>query len=342
MHTTSITASPKANKRTLIREAIEADPNQTNTAIAKRFGAARDTVIAVRRVMANERAAPAPASPVSYQVMPALSDDDYAALKADIEARGVMVPVEYDEHGTVLDGHHRVKACHELGIEQWPRLVRRGLTDEGKRAHARALNLARRHLTQAQRRDLVAGQLRETPQLSDRQIAAMLGVSPSTVGPIRSDLEARGDVSRLDTRNDSKGRKQPATKPKTEKPKRTAYVSEREAAVANSMPKEEREAVLSGSKTARQVIAEQSAEERFEEMRGTPDDPVDPLPEKPDASLSRTFYELMMALRTLATSPIKPDELQDAMPRFQWSGITQWLEGAHAFVTDLNTSWERD
>jgi ParB-like chromosome segregation protein Spo0J len=87
-----------------------------------------------------------------YQVMPALNAEDFEALKTDIEARGVVVPVEYDEHGNVIDGHHRVRACEELGITTWPRIERRGLTEEGKRAHARALNLARRHLTQAQRR----------------------------------------------------------------------------------------------------------------------------------------------------------------------------------------------
>ena len=34
-----------------------------------------------------------------YQVMPPLSQEDYAALKADILARGVQVPIEYDEAG---------------------------------------------------------------------------------------------------------------------------------------------------------------------------------------------------------------------------------------------------
>jgi hypothetical protein len=33
---------------------------------------------------------------MSYQVLPPLSDDDFASLKADIAARGVLIPVEYD------------------------------------------------------------------------------------------------------------------------------------------------------------------------------------------------------------------------------------------------------
>jgi len=38
-----------------------------------------------------------------YQVMPDLSADEFEQLKSDIAARGVMVPVEYDDAGNVLD-----------------------------------------------------------------------------------------------------------------------------------------------------------------------------------------------------------------------------------------------
>jgi len=38
--------------------------------------------------------------------------------------------------------------------------------------------------------------------------------SPTTVGTVRAEMEAKGDVSKLDTRRDSKGRKQPAKKKK--------------------------------------------------------------------------------------------------------------------------------
>lgn len=41
-----------------------------------------------------------------FQVMPPLSPDEYAELKADISARGVMVPIENDEDGNILDGHN--------------------------------------------------------------------------------------------------------------------------------------------------------------------------------------------------------------------------------------------
>jgi ParB-like chromosome segregation protein Spo0J len=236
-------------KRSRIRAAIEANPNASNTYIAKLTGTARDTVISVKHEMkAGTSTAPAgdeapadqvpadDAKPVSYQVMPALTDEEFAALKADIKERGVMVPVEYDEFGNVLDGHHRVRACEELGITGWPRLVRNGLSDEEKRAHARALNLVRRHLTQAQRRELIASQLIETPEQSDRKIGEALGVDNKTVGTVRSGLVAREEIPHVETRIDTKGRKQPAKKPKTEKPKRTAYANGHDTPIANAVP----------------------------------------------------------------------------------------------------------
>ena len=151
---------------------------------------------------------------VNYQLLPPLSPDEYDSLKADISERGVLVPIEVDEEGNILDGHHRVQICLELGIESWPRLVRTGLSEEEKRQHARKLNLARRHLNQEQRRDLIDAQLTETSELADRQIAAGLGVSHHTVSSRRKELEAGGQIAHVsETRLDTLGRAQPARKP---------------------------------------------------------------------------------------------------------------------------------
>jgi len=123
-----------------------------------------------------------------FDLLPPLSEEDYEALKADIAARGVQVPVEYDEHGNILDGHHRVRACQELGIKDWPRIVRVGLSEEEKIEHALALNFVRRHLSREQRQELVA-RLRQRG-LSLRRIAELLGVHHDT---IREDLSGVGN-----------------------------------------------------------------------------------------------------------------------------------------------------
>ena len=150
-----------------------------------------------------------------YQLLPPLDDDAYGALKADIAQRGVLVAVEVDEDGTILDGHHRVRAWTELRAEgvkvpDYPRVVRAGLAETDKRQLVRALNLARRHLSQGERRALVADAVREDPAASDRRLAAVLGVSHPTVAAVRAQLVATGDVESLSTRTDSLGRAQPA------------------------------------------------------------------------------------------------------------------------------------
>lgn len=145
----------------------------------------------------------------NYQVMPPLTAEEYSELKNDIAARGVMVPIEYDEHGNVLDGHHRLQICAELGITDFPKVIRAGMTESEKRTHARKLNMARRQLSQDQRRGLMRDTLFETPEISDRRIAKALGVSPTTVGTVRREMEESGELSKLDSSIGADGKERP-------------------------------------------------------------------------------------------------------------------------------------
>lgn len=146
-----------------------------------------------------------------YQVMPPPTPEDRAALEASIVAKGVLSPVEYDEQGNILDGHTRVEICMSLGLVDWPRFIRKGLSEEEKRTFAREVNVARRHLTTTQKRDLIEGQLRDTPSISSRAIAARLGVHHTTVETVRTKLETTGEISQLKatTGRDGKERRKP-------------------------------------------------------------------------------------------------------------------------------------
>jgi hypothetical protein len=42
-----------------------------------------------------------------YQVLPSMPPEQFEVLKADIAERGVLVPIDVDEDGHILDGHHR-------------------------------------------------------------------------------------------------------------------------------------------------------------------------------------------------------------------------------------------
>lgn len=122
-----------------------------------------------------------------YQVMPDLTAEEYAALKADVAANGVRVPVDVDEAGVILDGHHRAAVAAELGID-YPTRVVDGLDEAGKREHALAVNVARRQLTREQRRELVAAEVERCPSDSDRAIACRCGCDHKTVGSVRREL----------------------------------------------------------------------------------------------------------------------------------------------------------
>ncbi len=47
------------------------------------------------------------------------------------------------------------------------------------------------------------------PEKSDRQLAKAIGVSPTTVGTARKDLEQKGEVSKLDTSIGKDGKEYP-------------------------------------------------------------------------------------------------------------------------------------
>ena len=116
----------------------------------------------------------------AYQLLPALPADEYDRLKSSIQAHGQLVPIEVDESGSVLDGHHRLRICKELGVV--PKVVvRAGLAEHEKRLHAVELNMTRRHLTDVQK--VMIGQLIE-PDIAERarlrRLANLVGVPKGT------------------------------------------------------------------------------------------------------------------------------------------------------------------
>jgi N6-adenosine-specific RNA methylase IME4 len=123
----------------------------------------------------------------NYQLLPELLAEDYARLKVDIAERGIMVPVEVDEDGNVLDGHHRMRIAEELGI-RCPTIVRRNMAEHDKRIHAVMLNLARRQLTDAQK--VLIGEKIE-PDIAARALArkAAAGASAAPGKPAEKDVE---------------------------------------------------------------------------------------------------------------------------------------------------------
>ena len=92
-------------------------------------------------------------NPSYKSVLPSLSDSELEALKRSIESDGLHFPIIVNRHGIVLDGHNRLKACQELGIE--PRFEVRRFHDKLlERKFVIVANLRRRNLNDFQRVEL--------------------------------------------------------------------------------------------------------------------------------------------------------------------------------------------
>ena len=190
------------------------------------------------------------------ELFPLMSPDELRALGEDIKKDALRVPVTIwapspdSNKEFLLDGRSRLDGMEAVGIQiletKWKGGVhqllvpyRRLYGKDGGRslidgtsctvdpyAYVISANIHRRHLTAEQKRELIAKLIKATPEKSDRQIAETVKASPTTVGTVRAKMETKGDVSKLDTRTDTKGREQPAKKshlvkvPKAAKPPR--------------------------------------------------------------------------------------------------------------------------
>jgi hypothetical protein len=180
---------------------------------------------------------------------PLMSPDELKALSEDIKLHGLNVPIVLwaEESGQpffLLDGRNRLDAMELAGIT----LVSDGKLTEfyglkieqvfGRKKYlvlhpdvdaatgdqmeqgvdpyeyVISVNIRRRHLKPEKKREIIAELIKATPEKSDRQIAETVKASPTFVGKVRAEQEATGDVSTVDTRRDSRGRQQPAHKPR--------------------------------------------------------------------------------------------------------------------------------
>ena len=76
----------------------------------------------------------------------------------------------------------------------------------------RALNLARRHLDYAARREIIAEEIKENPDRSNRWIGKSLGVDHKAVARVRTPMGASGSLPQSDFRLSADGRYRPATR----------------------------------------------------------------------------------------------------------------------------------
>lgn len=128
----------------------------------------------------------------TYQLLPPLTEDERINLKEDIRRKGVLVPIEFDEDGNVLDGHHRLAAVRELEAEgfkiQYDSIIRRGLSEDQKIDHVLTLNLKRRHLSHETRAQIFG--LMRANGATLQAISDASGVSTATVWRVLEDTDS--------------------------------------------------------------------------------------------------------------------------------------------------------
>lgn len=115
-------------------------------------------------------------------LLPPLRSDEFDALKQDIEANGQQVPIMVTPDGIVIDGHHRLRICWELGLVPLVREV----TTAYPKGMAIKMNLIRRNLSpdqqsvvRHQQQELAAKMAQDG--MTQAEIGEVLGVSQRTI-----------------------------------------------------------------------------------------------------------------------------------------------------------------
>ena len=167
-------------------------------------------------------------------LFPLMPESELRELGEDIKKNGLRHPIIYckGENGKpmLLDGRNRLDAMESVGIAT---VNEKGIvTDKNGELYngtdvafpslpdvdpydlVLSLNIHRRHLTEEQRRDLIAKLIKAKTEASDRAIAKQIKRDHKTVAKVRKKMESTGEVSPVEKRvgADGKKRKKPAKK----------------------------------------------------------------------------------------------------------------------------------
>lgn len=255
-------------------------------------------------------------------------EEHVARLTEDIAERGIQTPLHVYPRGDryeLLSGHDRLEGAKRAGLTEVPCDVRSMLADEDERfAYFLKDNTLRKDVD---KRSLVRVVLKKHADWSDRRVAAMCAVSPTTAGAVRSEMEAEGLVSSVDTRTGRDGVAQPARKPaptgstagRRTGPTRlsaegSADVEAEMAAPPADTP--ERREVFALAAAARPLVEKEMAE-RGDSVIRTMRRPVD--------ARIRTLVDAAQAMRSVGDDDLRALETNDLM-----------VEGLRVAVEQIN------
>jgi hypothetical protein len=139
-------------------------------------------------------------------LFPLMQDKEFDELAKE-HRRARSASAHRDLRGQILDGRNRYRAGKQAGRVLTRADVRYLPADTNPRAYVISANILRRHLTAEQKRGLLADLIKADPTKSNRQIAETANVSHVTVGTVRTELEATGQIDQLETTTGADGKK---------------------------------------------------------------------------------------------------------------------------------------
>jgi ParB-like chromosome segregation protein Spo0J len=137
-------------------------------------------------------------NPEYASLVPKLSPEKFESLRQSIkEANGLSYPIIVNQDGIILDGHHRYKACQELGIE--PNTLVKEFNDKlEEQDFVIDCNLNRRHLNDFQKAELA---LKSKPMLEaiakrNESLGGKGDRNLTPLGRVNDRIGKRAEVSR--------------------------------------------------------------------------------------------------------------------------------------------------
>ncbi len=137
-------------------------------------------------------------NPEYEKMLPKMSEEEFAQLKESIQNEGQHYPIIANEDLEVLDGHHRFRACQELGID--PDFEIRKFDDKlHEKRFVIEANLRRRHLNNFQLIELAVPLLEIEKELAKQRQSqggkngrnSQMGIEPDDAQPLEPILKAK-------------------------------------------------------------------------------------------------------------------------------------------------------
>jgi ParB-like nuclease domain len=164
------------------------------------------------------------------ELFPLMAEAELKELAEDIKTNGLRSPIvmwpNSDKKLLLIDGRNRLDALALLGLlgvdesgcltlkarsnDHWQFQCAHQVGDPY--ALALSFNVHRRHLTAEDKRDLIAKLLKVQPEKSNRAIADTIKIADhKTVGSVRAEKEATGEIPQLEKITGKDGKSRPTT-----------------------------------------------------------------------------------------------------------------------------------